>query len=293
LRVAGLEQDAPRPGRLPSIPEQQVRAVLNATLRTTPSAATRWSVRPMADAQGISPASVQRIWRQPGLKPPLTKTFKISRETPCVDTLYDVVGLYLNPPEKSLVWCVDEKSQIQALDRTQPGLPMKKGRGGTMPPEDKRTGPTTLCAALSMLEGTGMGEGLPRHRHQAFIRFLNTIEADTPADLDLHIIVDTDATHQHPRVQSWLTRHPRCHRPFIPTSSSWGNMVERWFRDITNTRIRRGVFKNVPELIAALQEYLDHHNPQPRIFTWTASVDSSWSVASAERIVPSALASAS
>jgi transposase len=273
LRVAGLEQDAPRPGRLPSIPEQKVRAVIHATLRTTPSAATHWSVRTMADAQGISPASVQRIWKQHGLKPHLTKTFKISRDTHFVDKLYDVVGLYLNPPDKSLVLCVDEKSQIQALDRTQPGLPLKKGRCGTMTHDYKRNGTTTLFAALSMLDGTVIGECMPRHRHQEFIRFLNTIEAETPADLDLHIIVDNYATHKHPRVQSWLRRHPRFHLHFIPTSSSWVNMVERWFRDITDKRIRRGVFKNVPELIAAIQEYLNNHNQHPRIFKWTASVE--------------------
>ena len=273
LRVAGLEQDAPRPGRLPSIPDQKVRAVINATLRTTPSAATHWSVRTMADAQGISPASVQRIWKQHGLKPHLTKTFKISRDTHFVDKLYDVVGLYLNPPDKSLVLCVDEKSQIQALDRTQPGLPLKKGRCGTMTHDYKRNGTTTLFAALSMLDGTVIGECMPRHRHQEFIRFLNTIDAETPADLDLHIIADNYATHKHPRVQAWLNRHPRFHLHFIPTSSSWVNMVERWFRDITDKRIRRGVFKNVPELIAAIQAYLDNHNQKPRIFKWTASVE--------------------
>jgi transposase len=273
LRVAGLEQDAPRPGRLPSIPEQKVRAVINATLRTTPPAATHWSVRTMADAQGISPASVQRIWKQHGLKPHLTKTFKISRDTHFVDKLYDVVGLYLNPPDKSLVLCVDEKSQIQALDRTQPGLPLKKGRCGTMTHDYKRNGTTTLFAALSMLDGTVIGECMPRHRHQEFIRFLNTIDVETPAGLDLHIIADNYATHKHPRVQAWLKRHPRFHLHFIPTSSSWVNMVERWFRDITDKRIRRGVFKNVPELIGAIQEYLDNHNQNPRIFKWTASVE--------------------
>jgi len=273
LRVAGLEQDAPRPGRLPSIPEPKVRAVIDATLHTMPPAGTHWSVRTMAEAQGISPASVQRIWRQHGLKPHLTKTFKISRDTHFVDKLYDVVGLYLNPPEKSLVLCVDEKSQIQALDRTQPGLPLKKGRCGTMTHDYKRHGTTTLFAALSMLDGTVIGECMPRHRHQEFIRFLNTIDAATPPELDLHIIAANYATHKHPRVQAWLCRHPRFELHFIPTSSSWVNMVERWFREITAKRIRRGVFKNVPELIAAIQEYLDTHNQHPRIFKWTASVE--------------------
>ena len=227
----------------------------------------------MAKAQGISPMSVQRIWKQHNLKPHLIKTFKISRDKHFVDKLYDVVGLYLNPPDKSLVLCVDEKSQIQALDRTQPGLPMKKGRCGTMTHDYKRNGTTTLFAALSMLDGKVIGECMPRHRHQEFIRFLNTIDVETPAALDLHIIADNYATHKHPRVKSWLTRHPRFHLHFIPTSSSWANMVERWFRDITDKRIRRGVFKNVPELIAAIQEYLDNHNQNPKIFKRTASVE--------------------
>jgi transposase len=273
LRLAGLEQDAPRPGRLPSIPERKVRAVIDATLRTKPLAATHWSVRTMAEAQGISPASVQRIWAQHNLKPHLIKTFKISRDKDFVDKLYDVVGLYLNPPDKSLVLCVDEKSQIQALDRTQPGLPLKKGRCGTMTHDYKRNGTTTLFAALSMLDGKVIGECMPRHRHQEFIRFLKTIEAKTPSELDLHVIVDNYATHKHPRVTSWLERHPRFHLHFIPTSSSWANMVERWFRDITDKRIRRGVFKNVPDLICAIQEYLDNHNQNPKIFKWTASVE--------------------
>ena len=273
LRMAGLQKDAPRPGRLPSITEAKMRAVIDATLRTKPPAATHWSVRTMADAQGISPASVQRIWKQHHLKPHLIKTFKVSRDKHFVDKLYDVVGLYLNPPDKSLVLCVDEKSQIQALDRTQPGLPLKKGRCGTMTHDYKRNGTTTLFAALSMLDGQVIGECMPRHRHQEFIRFLNTIDTETPSALDLHMIVDNYATHKHPRVKSWLTRHPRFHLHFIPTSSSWVNMVERWFRDLTEKRIRRGVFTNVPELIDAIHEYLDNHNQHPKIFKWTASVE--------------------
>ena len=273
LRIAGLQHDAPRPGRLPSITDAHVRAVIDATLRTTPSGATHWSVRTMADAQGISPASVQRIWTQHNLKPHLIKTFKISRDQHFVDKLYDVVGLYLNPPDKSLVLCVDEKSQIQALDRTQPGLPLKKGRCGTMTHDYKRHGTTTLFAALRMIDGTVIGESMPRHRHQEFIRFLTTIDGETPSELDLHMIVDNYGTHKHPRVTSWLKRHPRFHLHFIPTSSSWANMVERWFRDLTDKRIRRGVFQNVPQLIAAIQEYVDTHNQHPKIFKWTASVE--------------------
>ncbi len=271
LRVAGLEHDAPRPGRIPSIPESKVRAVVEATLHTKPAAGTHWSVRSMAKAQRISPMSVQRIWKQHGLKPHLIRTFKVSRDTQFIEKLCDVVGLYLNPPDKSLVLCVDEKSQVQALDRTQPGLPMKKGRCGTMTHDYKRHGTTTLFAALSMLDGKVIGDCMPRHRHQEFIRFLKQIDLQTPSELDLHLIVDNYGTHKHPRVKSWLRRHLRFHLHFIPTSSSWLNLVERWFREITEKRIRRGSFRNVQELIAAIREYLDTHNQNPRVFTWTAS----------------------
>jgi len=273
LRVAGLEKDAPRPGRIPSIPETKVRAIVEATLRTKPPAATHWSTRTMAQEQGVSEATVRRIWKQHNLKPHLTKTFKLSRDKNFLAKLTDVVGLYLNPPDRALVLCVDEKSQIQALDRTQPGLPIKKGRCGTMTHDYKRNGTTTLFAALSMLDGKVIGDCMPRHRHQEFIRFLKRIDSETPAGLDLHLIVDNYATHKHPRVKSWIRRHPRFHLHFIPTSSSWLNMVERWFREITDKRIRRGVFRSVPELIAAIEEYLNNHNQNPRVFVWTASVE--------------------
>src|SRR3989304_4757484 len=272
-RLAGLEQDAPRPGRIPGIPDSKVRAVVEATLHTKPPAATHWSVRTMARAQGISRMAFQRIWKQHTPNPHLVKTFKISRDQHFVEKLYDVVGLYLNPPDKSLVLCVDEKSQIQALDRTQPGLPMKKGRCGTMTHDYKRNGTTTLFAALSMLDGKVIGDCMPRHRHQEFIRFLGKIDAETAPELNLHLIIDNYATHKHPRVKSWLRRHPRFHLHFIPTSSSWLNMVERWFREITDKRIRRGSFASVPELIAAIEAYLNGHNQNPRIFTWTASAE--------------------
>ncbi|MGH7887974.1 MAG: IS630 family transposase [Candidatus Binatia bacterium] len=274
LRVEGLQKDAPRPGRIPSIPEKKVRAVVEATLRTTPPGATHWSIRTMAKAQGISRMAVQRIWDRHGLKPHLTKTFKLSRDKHFVEKLYDVVGLYLNPPDKALVLCVDEKSQIQALDRTQPGLPIKKGRCGTMTHDYVRNGTTTLFAALNMLDGKVIGDCMPRHRHQEVIRFLNKIDAETPSQLDLHLIMDNYATHKHPRVKSWLRRHPRFHIHFIPTSSSWLNMVERWFREITDKRIRRGSFQSVPELIAAIEDYLNCHNQNPRVFVWKASADS-------------------
>ena len=273
LRVAGLEKDAPRPGRIPSISAQKINAVVEATLHTTPPHATHWSTRSMARAQGLSEATIRRIWKQHNLKPHLVKTFKLSRDKHFVEKLQDVVGLYLNPPDKSLVLCVDEKSQIQALDRTQPGLPIKRGRCGTMTHDYKRNGTTTLFAALSMLDGTVIGDCMPRHRHQEFIRFLKKIDSESPTGFDLHLIVDNYGTHKHPRVKSWLQRHPRFHMHFIPTSSSWLNMVERWFREITDKRIRRGTFQNVATLVAAIKDYLDNHNQNPRIFVWTAPME--------------------
>jgi len=273
LRVPGLEKDAPRPGRLPKISARKIAAVVNATLHAAPPNATHWSTRSMADAQGLSEATVRRIWKQHGLKPHLVKTFKLSRDRAFVEKLCDVVGLYLNPPDKSLLLCVDEKSQIQALDRTQPGLPMKKGRLGTRTHDYKRNGTTTLFAALSMLDGKVIGDCMPRHRHQEFIRFLKKIDAETPPALDLHLIVDNYGTHKHPRVKSWLRRHPRFHLHFIPTSSSWLNLVERWFREITDKRLRRGSFENVPALIKAITECLDNHNQNPKVFVWSAPVE--------------------
>jgi transposase len=273
LRLPGLEKDAPRPGRLPRISEAQIRAVIEATLHTTPPAATHWSTRTMAAAQGVSEATVRRIWHQHRLQPHRVKTFKLSRDTAFVEKLCDVVGLYLNPPDKALVLCVDEKSQIQALDRTQPGLPLKRGRCGTMTHDYKRHGTTTLFAALSLLDGSVIGDCMPRHRHQEFIRFLKRIDASTPAALDLHLIVDNYGTHKHPRVATWLRRHPRFHLHFTPTSSSWLNLVERWFRDLTTERLRRGSFASVAELIAAIEAYLHNHNQNPRVFVWSAPVE--------------------
>ena len=272
LRVAGLEKDAPRPGRLPRITPKKIKSVIEATLQTKPPTATHWSTRTMAAAQNISEASVRRIWKQHNLKPHRIKTFKLSRDKRFVEKLCDVVGLYLNPPEKSLVLCIDEKSQIQALDRTQPGLPMKKGRCGTVAHDYVRHGTTTLFAALSMLEGKVIGDCMPRHRHQEFIRFLKKVDTETPSGLALHMIVDNCATHKHPKVTSWLRRHPRIHLHFTPTSSSWLNMIERWFRDLTCNRLRRGSFSSVPSLITAITEYLSNHNQNPRIFVWTAPV---------------------
>jgi transposase len=227
----------------------------------------------MAKAQNLSEATIRRIWKQHNLKPHLVNTFKLSRDKHFVEKLCDVVGLYLNPPDKSLVLCINEKSQIQALDRTQPGLPMKKGRCGTMTHDYVRHGTTTLFAALSMLDGKVIGDCMPRHRHQEFIRFLKKVDTETPSGLDLHMIVDNYATHKHPKVKSWLRRHPRIHLHFIPTSSSWLNMIERWFRDLTCNRLRRGSFDSVPSLITAITEYLSNHNQNPRVFVWTAPVE--------------------
>ncbi len=273
LRLAGLEKDAPRAGRIPRISASKVRAVVEATLHTTPPAATYWSTRSIAKPQGLSEATTRRIWKRHNLKPHLIRTFKISRDKQFVQKLYDVVGLYLNPPDKSLVLCIDGKNQVQALDRTQPGLPLKKGRCGTMTHDYKRNGTTTLFAALSMLDGKVIGDCMPRHRHQEFIRFLKRIDVETPSELGLHLIVDNYGTHKHPRVRSWLQRHPRFHLHFIPTSSSWLNLVERWFRDLTDKRIRRGSFRSVRDLIAAIQDYPDNHNQNPRVFLWTASAE--------------------
>ena len=270
---AALTEIVPGRGRKPSIPAAKVKALVEATLRTTPKGATHWSCRSMARAQGISPATVQRIWDAHGLKPHLVGTFKLSRDPQFLAKLTDVVGLYLNPPDKAVVLCVDEKSQIQALDRTQPGLPMKKGRAGTMTHDYKRHGTTTLFAALNLLEGTVIGQCLPRHRHQEFLKFLRRLDRAFPAALALHLILDNYGTHTHPAARAWLARHPRFQLHFTPTSSSWLNLVERWFRELTGKRLRRGVFRSVDDLTQAIQEFLDAYNHEPKPFVWTASVD--------------------
>src|SRR6476659_2504660 len=272
--VDGLLKDATRPPRLKPLTAEKIKQVVEMTLHESPPNATHWSVRTMAAAANISYSSVQRIWHAHELKPHLTRSFKVSRDPNFVAKVEDVTGLYFNPPAKALVLSVDEKSQIQALDRTQPGLPIKKGRAGTMTYDYKRNGTTTLFAALNMLDGKVIGDCMPRHRHQEFIRFLNKIDAETPSNLDLHLIVDNYATHKHPRVKSWMRRHPRFHIHFIPTSSSWLNLVERWFREITDKLIRRGSFQSVPELISAIEDYLRCHNQNPRVFVWKASADS-------------------
>ena len=273
LRTSGLEKDAPRPGRLPPIPDAKRAAIVEATLHRHPPNATHWSTRRMAKAQWVSEATVRRIWKQYGLKPPRVSTFKVSRDPQCAQKLTDVVGLYLNPPDKALVFCVDEKSQIQALDRTQPGLPLKPGRGGTMTHDYTRHGTTTRFAALSTLDGTVIGDCRPQHRHQEFVRFLKRLDQQTPAERDLHLIVDNYATHKHPDVQRWLRRHPRFHLHFTPTSCSWLNLIERWFRNLTQQRLRRDSFHNVRELSQAMGDYIRGHNQNPRIFVWSAPVE--------------------
>ncbi len=271
--LAGIEKDAPRGGR-PAIKRQKLaERILRVTTQERPANATHWSTNSLASYLGVSPTMVWRVWKANNLKPHLVRTFKVSHDRQFVEKLVDVVGLYLNPPEKALVLCADEKSQIQALDRTQPGLPLKKGRCGTMTHDYKRNGTTTLFAALEVAEGRLIGTCMPRHRHQEWIKFLKIIDESTPEGLDLHLIVDNYATHKHPKVQSWLKRHPRFHMHFTPTSSSWLNLVERWFRDITDQRIRRGVFRSVKQLIAAINAYIEEHNENPRSFVWTAKAE--------------------
>jgi len=269
--LAGLQRDATRRGRKPPLAASVIEKVVHMTLHEKPPAATHWSARRLAKAAGISHTSVQRIWSAHGLKPHLVKTFKLSNDKRFVEKVQDVVGLYLDPPDKAIVFAVDEKSQIQALDRTQPGLPMKKGRAGTMTHHYKRNGTTTLFAALDVATGRVIGQCMKRHRHQEWLKFLRMIDRNTPLRLDVHLIADNYATHKHPKVKAWLKRHPRFHMHFTPTSASWLNQVERFFGRITAERIRRGVFKSVTELETAIQEYLDHHNADPKPFIWTAS----------------------
>jgi transposase len=271
-RLAGLEKDAPRGGRPPKAREALIAEIVRKTTQEKPANATHWSTRTLAAELGTTPSMVHRVWQSTGLKPHLIKTFKVSNDPHFAEKVVDVVGLYLDPPEHALVLCVDEKSQIQALDRTQKSLPMFPGRLGTMTHDYKRNGTTTLFAALNVFEGTVIGTCMDGHRHQEFIRFLRQIDANTPPDLDLHLIADNYATHKHPKVQKWLARHKRFHMHFIPTSSSWLNLVERWFREITNNRIRRGAFRSVDELVKAIQEYLEHNNTHPKPFVWTATV---------------------
>jgi transposase len=260
-------------GRKPSVSKEKIAEIVRATQETKPVGQTHWSCRTMAAAQGVSAATVQRIWSSRGLKPHLVKTFKLSNDPKFEQKLIDVVGLYLNPPEGAVVLCMDEKSSVQALDRTQPSLPMVKGRAGTMTHDYKRHGTTTLFAALNVLTGVVVGQCLPRHRHEEFLKFLKTIDKQTPQGLQIHLILDNYATHKHANVQRWLDRNPRFHLHFTPTSSSWLNLVARWFRDLTDKGLRRGVFHSVPDLIAAIETYLQANNDTPKPFIWTASAE--------------------
>jgi len=269
--IGGLRRDATRPSRKPPLAPAVIERVVHMTVHEKPPAATHWSVRSLAKVVGISHTSVQRIWKAHELKPHLVKTFKLSNDKRFIEKVQDVIGLYLDPPDKALVLSVDEKSQIQALDRTQPGLPIKKGRAGTMTHDYKRNGTTTLFAALDVATGHVIGQCMKRHRHQEWLKFLRRIEAETLPHLDVHLIADNYATHKHPKVRAWLKRHPRFHMHFTPTSGSWLNQVERFFGRITQDRIRRGVFKSVAELELAIQQYVDHHNADPKPFIWTAS----------------------
>jgi transposase len=267
--IEGLKRDKTRPSRVPPLEEAVKLAVLTKTASATPANATHWTRKTMAAAIGISPSSVGRIWAQAGLKPHLTRTFKVSNDPCFAEKVTDVVGLYMNPPDRALVLCVDEKSQIQALDRTQPGLPLKKGRAATMTHDYKRHGTTTLFAALDVRSGLVIGECLPRHRAKEFIRFLRSIDATVDKRFDLHLIVDNYGTHKTAAVKAWLASHPRFRLHFTPTSASWLNLVERFFAEITRQRIRRGAFASVVELEDAIREYLAHHNAAPKPFIWT------------------------
>jgi transposase len=268
LRLAGIERDLPRGA--PPVKVDAARLV-ELTTQAKPVAATHWSTRKMAAELGVSASTVMRHWHAHGLKPHIVRAFKISRDPKFIEKLEDIVGLYMSPPEHALVLCCDEKSQVQALDRTQPGLPLKKGRAETMTHDYKRNGTTTLFAALNVLDGQVIGQCQQHHTHVEWLKFLKKIDRETPKDKTLHLIADNYATHKHPVVQEWLAKHPRFNMHFTPTSASWLNMVERFFRDITTERLRRGVSTSVPELISAIDEYIAHHNTQPKPFIWTKS----------------------
>jgi transposase len=261
-------------GRKKTIPQQKIDEIVDLTLNYRPEGETHWSCRTMAAASGVSKSTVQQVWSARGLKPHRVETFKLSNDPKFEEKLVDVVGLYLNPPEKAIVLCADEKSSVQALDRTQASLPMVKGRGETMTHDYKRHGTTTLFAALNVLTGIVISQCMPRHRHQEWLTFLKTIDREVPKELAIHLIVDNYATHKHEDVRTWLDKHPRFHLHFTPTSSSWLNLVERWFRELTDKALRRGVFHSVPDLVASIQEYIDAHNDDPKPYVWTATAES-------------------
>jgi transposase len=269
--LVGIQKDAPRPGRKRRIDDKQRAAVVRKTLKQTPEGQTHWSRSTMAKATGLSESTIGRIWREHGLKPHRVETFKLSNDPQFVEKLQDIIGLYVSPPEHAIVLSCDEKSQIQALDRTQPGLPIKHGRCGTMTHDYKRNGTTSLFAALNVLDGTIISTCQPRHRHQEWLKFLNLIKASVPVGKDVHLICDNYATHKHPKVKAWAKRNPSFHFHFTPTSASWLNMIERFFRDLSEKALRRGSFYNVNDLTGAITEYINAHNDNPKPLIWTAS----------------------
>jgi transposase len=270
----GLWEIASGRGRKPTYSARKIKAIVQATLLSKPVGMTQWSCRQMAQVQGVSKSTISTIWRSHNLKPHRVKSFKLSRDARFLEKLTDVVGLYLNPPDQAMVLCVDEKTQIQALDRTQPGLPMKKGRLGTMTHDYKRNGTTCLFAALEILQGKVVGQCFTRHRHQEFLRFLRRLDAEFPGQITLHLVMDNYGTHKHPNVQAWLKRHPRFVPHFVPTSSSWLNLVERWFGELTAKAVRRGSFTSVADLESAIARFLEAWNENPKPFVWTATVES-------------------
>jgi transposase len=272
--LPGLWEIAPGRGRKATYSAERIKAVIDATLQSKPKGMTHWSCRLMAAHQGISKSTVSTLWRSHNLKPHRTKTFKLSRDPKFLQKLTDVVGLYLNPPDKAIVLCVDEKSQIQALNRTQPGLPLKKGRCGTMTHDYKRNGTTTLFAALDVLQGKVIGDCHQRHRHQEFLKFLRRIDREFPGHAPLHLMVDNYGTHGTVEVKAWLRKHSRFVMHYVPTSCSWLNLIERWFAELTNKRIRRDSFLSVADLTAAIEDFLTAWNTSPKPFIWTATVDS-------------------
>jgi transposase len=272
---AGLEAlyDEPRPGTPRKVSDEQVEKVVIRTLESTPRGETHWSTRGMAKATGLSRMTISRIWHAFGLQPHRTDTFKLSPDPQLIEKVRDIVGLYLNPPEHALVLCVDEKSQMQALDRTQPLLPMQPGQLERGTHDYKRNGTTSLFAALELKTNRVIGQLHRRHRSVEFRKFLDKIESQVPAELDVHLIVDNYATHKTAIIQKWLTKRPRFHVHFTPTYGSWINLVERWFAELTNKRIRRGVFRSVKDLESAIREFIEVHNEDPTPFVWTRSAD--------------------
>lgn len=271
--VKGVGKVRPGRGRKPTVPAEKIEEIVRATQETTPENATHWSVRTMAKQHGVGKSFVHKVWQGRGLKPHLVETFKLSNDPAFEDKLVDVVALYLHPPDKAVVLSVDEKSQVQALDRTQPSLPMKRGRAGTMTHDYKRHGTTTLFAALNTITGLVFGACMPRHRHQEFLAFLKLINRRVARGKEIHLILDNYGTHTHPDVTKWLDAHPRFHLHFTPTSSSWLNLVERWFRELTSKRLKRASFASVADLVAAIEDYIAHHNADPQPFEWHKTAD--------------------